>query len=88
MKKTVSIILLLLCTAIASFAQAGQTKRMAVTALSENMMRAEPDYESALETQSLMGTIVEIVAEELDRHLLPDSHAGWHKAGFLGRRRI
>ena len=43
---------------------AGQTKRMAVTALSENMMRAEPDYESALETPSLMGTIVEIVAEE------------------------
>ena len=28
-----------------------QTKRMAVTALSENMMRALPDYESALETQ-------------------------------------
>lgn len=47
--------------------QAGQpikTKRMAVTALSENMMRAMPDYDSALETQSLMGTIVEIVAEE------------------------
>lgn len=47
--------------------QAGQpvkTKRMAVTALSENMMRALPDYESALETQSLMGTIVEIIAEE------------------------
>ena len=29
---------------------AAQTKRMAVTALSENMMRALPDYESALET--------------------------------------
>lgn len=44
--------------------QSAGIKRMAVTALSENMMRALPDYESALETQSLMGTIVEIVAEE------------------------
>ena len=43
---------------------AAQTKRMAVTALSENMMRAMPDYESALETQSLMGTIVEIIGEQ------------------------
>ena len=53
--------------ATAQGSQTGQpagTKRMAVTALSENMMRAMPDYESALETQSLMGTIVEIVAEE------------------------
>ncbi|MBE6217909.1 MAG: hypothetical protein E7124_07690 [Bacteroidales bacterium] len=44
--------------------QSAGIRRMAVTALSENMMRAMPDYESALETQSLMGTIVEIVAEE------------------------
>ena len=42
----------------------GQTKRMAVTSLSENMMRLKPDYESPLETQSLMGTIVEIIGEE------------------------
>lgn len=42
----------------------GQTRRMAVTGLSENMMRAKADYESALETQSLMGTIVEITAED------------------------
>lgn len=79
MKKTVSIILLLLCTAIASFAQAGQTKRMAVTALSENMMRAKPDYESALETQSLMGTIVEIVAEEgyWRQVVTPEPYTAW-----------
>lgn len=54
-------------TATTPGSQTGQptgTKRMAVTALSENMMRAMPDYESALETQSLMGTIVEIVAED------------------------
>ena len=46
-----------------SYGQETQTKRMAVTALSENMMRAKPDYESALETQSLMGTVVEIIGE-------------------------
>ena len=39
-------------------------KRFAVTALSENMMRQKPDYESPLETQSLMGTVVEIIAEQ------------------------
>ena len=65
MKRIVKIIVLaaLVISACAQTANA-QTKRMAVTALSENMMRAEPDYESALETQSLMGTIVEIVGEE------------------------
>lgn len=71
---TIAITLITLLASIPSAAgqtrqgdQAGQpikTKRMAVTALSENMMRAMPDYESALETQSLMGTIVEIVAEQ------------------------
>lgn len=59
MKRHFLISFLLLLSVISS----AQT-RMAVTALSENMMRAKPDYESALETQSLMGTIVEIVAEE------------------------
>lgn len=51
------------CMATA-MAVSGQTKRMAVTALSENMLRAMPDYESALETQALMGTVVEITAEK------------------------
>ena len=54
-------------------------KRMAVTALSENMMRAEPDYESALETQSLMGTVVEIIGE--DRYwrqvVTPEPYTAW-----------
>ena len=54
-------------------------KRMAVTALSENMMRAQPDYESALETQSLMGTIVEIIGE--DRYwrqvITPEPYTAW-----------
>lgn len=57
----------------------GQTKRMAVTALSENMMRAMPDYESALETQSLMGTVVEIVAEKgyWRQVVTPEPYTAW-----------
>lgn len=42
----------------------GKAKRMAITSLSENMMRLKPDYESAMETQALMGTVVEIIGEE------------------------
>ena len=38
-------------------------KRMAVVNLSTIYMRQQPDYESALETQELMGTVVEIVGE-------------------------
>ena len=52
---------------------------MAVTALSENMMRAEPDYESALETQSLMGTVVEIIGEEgyWRQVVTPEPYTAW-----------
>ena len=39
-------------------------RRMAVVELSTIYMRQMPDYESALETQELMGTVVEIVGEE------------------------
>ena len=42
----------------------GQEKRMAVVETSTCYMRLQPDYESALETQELMGTVVEIVAEK------------------------
>lgn len=38
-------------------------KRMAVVEMSTIYMRQKPDYESALETQELMGTVVEIVGE-------------------------
>lgn len=44
--------------------KAERQKRMAVVELSTNYMRLKPDYESALETQELMGTVVEIVGEE------------------------
>ena len=40
-----------------------QGKRMAVVETSACYMRIAPDYESALETQELMGTVVEIVGE-------------------------
>lgn len=55
------------------------TKRMAVTALSENMMRLKPDYESAMETQSLMGTVVEIVGEEgyWRQVVTPEPYTAW-----------
>ena len=42
----------------------GQQKRWAVVDLSSIYMRIAPDYESALETQELMGTVVEIIAEK------------------------
>ena len=41
-----------------------QSKRMAVVQTSTCYMRLHPDYESALETQELMGTVVEIVGEQ------------------------
>lgn len=42
----------------------GQGRRWAVVELSSIYMRQQPDYESALETQELMGTVVEITAEK------------------------
>lgn len=41
-----------------------EQKRMAVVETSTCYMRLMPDYESALETQELMGTVVEIVGEK------------------------
>lgn len=75
MKRSILVIAFALFCALSS----AQTKRMAVTALSENMMRAEPDYESALETQSLMGTIVEIVGENgyWRQVVTPEPYTAW-----------
>ena len=44
-------------------AKSKEDRRMAVVELSTIYMRIKPDYESALETQELMGTVVEIVGE-------------------------
>lgn len=46
-----------------SLSMTAQSGRMAVVDLSSVYMRQKPDYESALETQELMGTVVEIVGE-------------------------
>lgn len=60
--------------------ESGKTcRRMAVVELSSIYMRQEPDYESALETQELMGTVVEIVGE--DRYwreiVAPQPYRAW-----------
>lgn len=71
---------LLICIfMVLSLGMSAQTKRMAVTALSENMMRLKPDYESPLETQSLMGTMVEIIAEEgyWRQVVTPEPYTAW-----------
>lgn len=76
MKRILSIIAM--ATLMAGICTA-QTRRMAVTALSENMMRAMPDYESALETQSLMGTVVEIIGEQgyWRQVVTPEPYTAW-----------
>lgn len=55
---------IIICTAMMSIMASGQEKRMAVVETSTCYMRIKPDYESALETQELMGTVVEIVGED------------------------
>lgn len=57
-------ILISLAAAIVALTAVAQEKRMAVVETSTCYMRLQPDYESALETQELMGTIVEIVSED------------------------
>lgn len=60
MKKLTIIMAAVLVCAVAF----GQQKRWAVVELSSIYMRISPDYESALETQELMGTVVEVVGEK------------------------
>lgn len=61
--KRIATILAFAAMAFAWQAEA-QERRMAVVELSTIYMRQQPDYESALETQELMGTVVEIVGEK------------------------
>lgn len=61
MKQILNTIILLACISVTANAQ---EKRMAVVQTSTCYMRLQPDYESALETQELMGTVVEIVGEQ------------------------
>ncbi len=56
-------IVLSLLTALLCLSSFGQEKRMAVVEFSTSYLRLRPDYEAPLETQELMGTVVEIVGE-------------------------
>lgn len=49
--------------AVLTVTASAQEKRWAVVELSTAYLRNQPDYESALETQELMGTVVEILGE-------------------------
>jgi SH3-like domain-containing protein len=60
MKKIAMILAVLAGMATAT----GQERKWAVVELSSIYMRIAPDYESALETQELMGTVVEVVGEK------------------------
>lgn len=65
--KKMTIIIAALLLAVQSFGQTASDKtqkRQAVVALSSIYMRIAPDYESALETQELMGTIIEITGQK------------------------
>jgi hypothetical protein len=75
MNKILSICIGLLIAAT-GFAQ---EKRMAVVETSTCYMRIAPDYESALETQELMGTVVEIVGESgyLREIVSPQPYKAW-----------
>lgn len=56
--------MIFLAAALICTVSSGQQKRWAVVELSSICMRLMPDYESALETQELMGTVVEITGEK------------------------
>ena len=60
MKRTVYF----LAAALALLPARVSAQRYAVTTVSANIMRSEPDFESSMETQCLMGTLVEILEED------------------------
>ncbi len=57
-------LLLFTLTSFICISAFAQEKRMAVIEFSTSYLRQKPDYESPLETQELMGTVVEIVGEQ------------------------
>lgn len=65
--------------AIISLGAVAQEKRMAVVEFSTSYLRLKPDYESPLETQELMGTVVEIVGEQSywREVLTPQPYKAW-----------
>ena len=76
MKKFLSLILVLLLCCLGSYAQ----KRYAVTDVSAAYLRALPDYESPLETQALMGAVMEVLDSSsywVKVHLLDPDYTAW-----------
>ncbi len=55
---------LFILTAFICLSASAQERRMAVVEFSTSYLRLKPDYEAPLETQELMGTVVEIVGEK------------------------
>ncbi|MBR1872927.1 MAG: C40 family peptidase [Bacteroidales bacterium] len=75
MKKV--IVALLLMLPLLAFAQ---EKKYVVVSVSAANLRAEPDYESPLETQALMGSVMEVLDSSnywLKVHLLEPSYTAW-----------
>lgn len=58
---------------------AAQTRRMAVTEFSENQLREDPSYTAELGTQTLMGTVVEIMEEKgyWRKVVTPEPYTAW-----------
>jgi len=57
-------IVLLAALVVFSLAGSAQEKKYAVVDFSVSYLRQQPDYESPLETQELMGTVVEVLATD------------------------
>ena len=64
MKKYLSAVTAMLLLCLVPVCGADDGRRWAVVNTSLCYLRAEPDYESALESQCLMGTVVEITGSE------------------------
>ena len=78
MKKKITIIIAAMAVT-ATVTASAQTKRMAVTGLSEVNLREEPDYTAEMETQALMGTVVEITGEKgyWRQVTTPEPYSAW-----------
>ena len=79
MKKKTIIMLAAAIAAAACITTSAQTRRMAVTGLSEVNLREEPDYTAEMGTQALMGTVVEITGEKdyWRQVTTPEPYSAW-----------
>ncbi len=66
------------CPMRAQSGNSGEETRRAVVNLSVNCLRLRPDYESPLESQALMGTVVQIIGEEgYWRRVVTPDYTAW-----------